>query len=87
VCRPSTRSVTRTTWRTVLPYNGPTMAGICRLLEAYIRLAEKHERKNKPRTRPPKWQPLLSPEESRRKFLEDMERCYGPAAMQRQGKK
>jgi hypothetical protein len=78
VVRGVSRSILREAWRTVLPYEGPSLNDICSLLNAYVRLAEKHERKKKQRQ--PKFETLCTPEESHRKFLADLERCYGAGA-------
>ena len=79
VLRGVSRSILREVWRTVIPYDGPSLEAICSLLSAYVRLAEKHERKRKAE-RQPKFETLCTPEESRRKFLADLERCYGSGA-------
>jgi hypothetical protein len=79
--RPAYRCVTRRAVRTVIPYDGPDLNDICRLLEAYLRLAKAHDEKNKPkRPRKPRFTTLCTPEESRRQFEADLERAYGPAA-------
>jgi len=80
VVRTVTRSVVRQAWRTVIPYDGPSLNNICALLSAYVKMAEAHDRRRNPKPRlkrKPNFEPLCSPEEHRRKFLADMERCYG----------
>ena len=77
VLRSVTRSVVRDTWRAVIPYDGPSLNDICVLLSRYIRLAEAYDKKWNPPAPKSRFQPLCSPEESRRKFEEDLQRCYG----------
>jgi hypothetical protein len=77
VVRSSTRSALREAWRTVIPYDGPSLNDICALLGRYIRLANAYEKKWNPAPRQSRFKPLCSAEESRRKFEEDLQRCYG----------
>jgi hypothetical protein len=77
------RSAIRRVWRTVIPYDGPTLNEICRLLEAYIRLANTHQKQRNPASGR-KFQALSTPEESRRKFEADLDCCYGAAVRERE---
>ncbi len=74
-----TRSRLRSVWRTVIPYDGPSLNDICALLSGYIRLATAHEKRTRPSSAD-RFQPLCSAEESRRKFEADLQRCYGTPA-------
>jgi len=57
----------------VLPSDGVTLGTICRLLTAYIRLAQRHEKKRNP---PSRFKTCAPPIGSR-SFKEDLERVYG----------
>ena len=83
VLRSRSRSVLRDAWRTVIPYDGPTLENICSLLSRYIRLANAYDKKWHPRPPASRFKPLCSPEESRRKFEEDLQRCYGKGVEER----
>ena len=71
------RFASREVWRIVIPYGGPSLSSICALISRYIRLTEAYHKKWNPAPCKPRFQLLCSPEESRRRFEQDLERCYG----------
>ena len=77
VLRSCARSALRGAWRTVIPYDGPSLNDICALLSRYIRLANAYDKKWGSAPPESRFVTLCSPEESRRKFEEDLQRCYG----------
>lgn len=83
VLRSRSRSALRDAWRTVIPYDGPSLNDICALINRYIRLANAYDKKWNPPPPKSRFKPLCSPEESRRKFEEDLQRCYGKGAEER----
>jgi hypothetical protein len=76
--RSVTRSVLRSTCRSavrrVLPATGPTLNQICKLGEAYLRLATKYDKKWHP---PNRFKTLITDEEAKLQEENDLRRAYG----------
>src|SRR4026208_2519433 len=78
--RRSFRRAPRKARRPLLKDNGPTLHQVCNAISAYIRCAQRYEKKWNP---PSRFKTIGTREERDRRMLEDLERSYGeksPAA-------